>query len=96
MDSHILRNSIPLQVSQIGGVMMSAQTLIVFDIFKLPKRTKTIKKISKYLKYPRDCVLCVLKAKCAKTKKNVQSLQYWQFQSPKFHKLSILVPKHIF
>lgn len=47
---------------------MSAQTLIVFDIFKLPKRTKTIKKISKYLNYPRDCVLCVLNSKCAKTK----------------------------
>lgn len=47
--------------------LMSAQTLIIFVVFKLPKHTKTIKKLSKYLNYPRDCVLCVLKAKWAKT-----------------------------
>ena len=46
---------------------MSAQTLIIFVVFKLPKHTKTIEKSSKYLNYHRDCVLCVLNAKLAKT-----------------------------
>ena len=66
---------------------MSAQTLIVFVIFKLPKRTKTIEKISKYLNYPRDCILCVLNAKCAKTKKKRTQFAVLAVSVPQVSKL---------
>ena len=75
---------------------MSAQTLIIFVIFKLPKHPKTLKYASKYIKYPRDCILYVSDAKWVKTMKNEQSLHNWQFQSPNFQKFTKLVPEHVF
>jgi hypothetical protein len=62
---------------------MSAQTLIVFVVFKLPKHPKTLKYASKYRKYPRDCILYVSDAKWVKTMKNEQ----------KFAQLAVSVPK---
>jgi predicted RNA-binding protein with PIN domain len=71
---------------------MSAQTLIIFDVFKLPKHTKTIKKISKYLNYPRDYVLCVFNAKCAKTKKKRTKFAILTVSVPQVSKLVKISP----
>ena len=75
---------------------MSAQTLIIFVVFKLSKHQKMFKYASKYRKYPRDCILYVSDAKWVKTMKNEQSLHNWQFQSPNFQKFTKLVPEHLF
>jgi DNA polymerase III delta subunit len=72
--------------------LMSAQTLIIFVVFKLPKHTKTIKKLSKYLNYPRDCVLCVLNAKCAKTKEKRSKFAILAVSVPQVSKLVKISP----
>ena len=66
---------------------MSAQTLIIFVVFKLPKHPKMLRNASKYLNYPRDCVLCVLKAKCAKTKKKCTKFAVLAVSVPQVSKL---------
>ena len=73
-----------LAIVQCGG-LMSAQTLIVFDIFKLPKRTKNNQKDIKILKLSQGlCFMCFKCKTCKNKEKTYKVCSIGSFSPPSF------------